>query len=118
MMIGYILACMTVLCLTSGNLLFDSAAKNHPSLFKPRNIILLATEPVFMSGLVLYGVGTILWVAALQRVPLAYLYPFLAGNYVLVPIASLIIKRELPSPRLTVGIMILCLGLGFIIAAR
>ena len=115
--LGYILAAITVLCLCLGNLCFDNAAKRHPSLFKMQNILRLAVQPVFIIGLVFYGLGTVLWVAALQHVPLSFLYPFLAAQYLLVPVISLALRRERPSLRLTIGLLLLLIGLGFIIGA-
>ncbi|MDI9350239.1 MAG: EamA family transporter [Candidatus Symbiobacter sp.] len=117
MSLGYALAAATMMCLASGNLWFDAVAKRHASLFRLENIVRLAWQPMFLLGLGAYGLGTILWVAALQHEPLAYLYPFLASQYVLVPLLSLLLRRERPSPRLLVGFIILCAGLGFIIVS-
>ena len=117
MNLGYILAGITVLCLCCGNLCFDATAKRHPSLFNLHNILRLALQPVFIVGLVFYGLGTVLWVAALQHVPVSYLYPFLASQYLLVPMISLALKREWPSLRLASGFLLLFIGLGFIVSA-
>lgn len=46
----------------------------------------LATDPLFILALMLYGSATILWVLALREVPLSIAYPFTALAFVLVPL--------------------------------
>lgn len=67
-------------------------------------ILKLATDPLFILALMLYGSATILWVLALREVPLSIAYPFTALAFVLVPLASAAMFNEALSPRYFVGL--------------
>src|SRR3546814_10460513 len=64
----------------------------------------LATVPLFILALMLYGSATILWVLALREVPLSIAYPFTALAFVLVPLASAAFFDEALGPRYFVGL--------------
>ena len=64
----------------------------------------LATDPLFILALMLYGSATILWVLALREVPLSIAYPFTALAFVLVPLASAAIFPEPLGPRYFIGL--------------
>jgi multidrug transporter EmrE-like cation transporter len=45
-------------------------------------------------GLVLYGLSTVFWLSALSKKDLSYVYPFVAGTYILVLALSYFVLRE------------------------
>lgn len=45
-------------------------------------------------GLVLYGLSTVFWLSALSKKDLSYVYPFVAGTYLLVLALSYFVLKE------------------------
>jgi|SRR5271157_825244 len=45
-------------------------------------------------GLVLYGLSTLFWLSALSKKDLSYVYPFVAGTYILVLALSYFVLKE------------------------
>lgn len=71
--------------------------------------------PLLLIGLAMYGIGAVLWLLALSRAPLSYVYSFTALTFVLVMISSWLLLGE-PIPLLRVVGILLILG-GFLLAA-
>ena len=71
--------------------------------------------PQVWGGLSLYGVAMLFWLAALSRLELSYVYPFLSLSYVLIVLAARLFLREAVSPTRVVGVAAICLGV-FLIA--
>jgi multidrug transporter EmrE-like cation transporter len=72
-------------------------------------------SPLILSGLVLYGIGALAWIAVLARVNLSYAYPFLALNFVLIAVvARLFLGEAVPMMR-WLGIGVICAGI-FVVA--
>jgi drug/metabolite transporter (DMT)-like permease len=70
----------------------------------------LASNPLIWTGLVVYGLGTFFWLAALSRVELSYAYPFLSLSYVLILLAAWVVLREHVSVTRLLGVMVVCFG--------
>jgi len=66
-------------------------------------------------GLLFYAIGTIFWLAALSKKDLGYVYPFIAGTYLLVLILSHFILGEHFGTYRIIGASIVLLGLLFIV---
>lgn len=64
-----------------------------------------------VSGLVCYGMGTILWIFALSRAPLTLVYPFTALTFVLVYAAGVVLLGESTSAKALLGIGMVLTGL-------
>ena len=62
-------------------------------------------------GFALYGVGSILWVVALSRLPLSKVYPFTILTFVLVYIASATMLGEPMTATVLFGATLVILGL-------
>ena len=61
-------------------------------------------------GLLLYVVSTIVWLIALSKITLSFVYPFAALIFVLVMLSARIVFLE-PIPTLRyLGILLICLG--------
>lgn len=68
-------------------------------------------SPLILSGLILYGIGALAWIAVLARVNLSYAYPFLALNFVLIAVvARLFLGEAVPMMR-WFGIAVICAGI-------
>lgn len=99
----YALCATVALMLAAGQLLFKLAAVE----WKVR-----AAEGAFISGLLswpfvasvgLYGVATLLWIYALQFVPLSRAYLFVLGGAILVPVMAHILFGEPLGPAYWLG---------------
>ncbi len=64
-----------------------------------------------IGGLLIYGIGTVLWIAAISRSNVSYLYPLASLNYVLIALCGHFLLHE---PLLTgrwIGIGIMAAGI-------
>lgn len=61
-----------------------------------------------LCGLFVYGLGTLLWILAVSRREISYLYPLASVNYILIALSGHIILNEhlLPGRWVGIGIMI------------
>lgn len=82
-------------------------AVSHPNT--PRLIVYL-TNPIVLGGLLIYGLGTIMWVFAVSRKEISFLYPLTALNYGLVAVGGHVLFSENISTGRWVGIAIVILG--------
>lgn len=64
-----------------------------------------------LTGLAVYGVGTFLWILAVSRKEISYLYPLASANYVLAALAGHLILSERLMPGRWVGIFIMVVGI-------
>ena len=76
-------------------------------------LLKLVFNPFVFSGLVLYIISTILWLIALSKTTLSFVYPFAALIFILVMLSARIVFLE-PIPTLRYfGILLICLGFFF-----
>jgi drug/metabolite transporter (DMT)-like permease len=68
-------------------------------------------NPKLGAGFLLYGVGSVLWVMALAKLPLSRVYPFTVMTFVIVYVASFVILREPISGSVLVGAALVLAGL-------
>jgi len=74
------------------------------------DLLRLMLNPFVFSGLLFYVVSTILWLVALSKTSLSFVYPFASLVFVLVMLAARFIFLE-PVPLLRyVGIAMICVG--------
>jgi drug/metabolite transporter (DMT)-like permease len=70
----------------------------------------LVLNPFVFSGLVFYVISTILWLVALSKTSLSFVYPFASLVFVLVMLSARFVFLE-PVPLLRyMGIAMICLG--------
>jgi drug/metabolite transporter (DMT)-like permease len=62
-------------------------------------------------GLGLYALGSVLWVAALSKLPLSRVYPFTVLTFVLVYVASFAILGERITGPVVAGALLVVIGL-------
>lgn len=67
------------------------------------------------AGLVLYALGTILWLVALAKLPLTRVYPFTILTFVTVYGASFLILGERLTASVVIGAMLVLAGLVIIV---
>ncbi|HEY6349384.1 MAG TPA: EamA family transporter [Candidatus Angelobacter sp.] len=67
-------------------------------------------QPAAMTGLLIYGVGTLLWIYAVSQRNISFLYPLTALTYVIVALGGKFIFGEMISPQRWLGIGVVMLG--------
>jgi len=73
-------------------------------------LLKLILNPFVVSGLVFYIISTILWLIALSKTTLSFVYPFTALVFILVMLSARVVFLE-PIPTLRFfGIVLICLG--------
>lgn len=68
-------------------------------------------NPWVFSGLIVYGLGTILWIYALSRASLTLIYPFTALTFVLVCTLGVFVLGETITAKTSGGILLVLAGL-------
>ena len=73
--------------------------------------------PYIFSGLAIYGCGTLLWIVAVAKRDVSYLYPVTALNYVLITIGGMWLFNEAVSPSRWLGILTVMCGVALMHAS-
>ena len=73
-------------------------------------LIKLVFNPLVFLGLVLYIISTIVWLIALSKTTLSFVYPFAALIFILVMLSARIVFLESNPTMRYVGIGLICLG--------
>jgi drug/metabolite transporter (DMT)-like permease len=73
-------------------------------------LIKLVFNPLVFFGLVLYIISTIVWLIALSKTTLSFVYPFAALIFILVMLSARIVFLESIPMMRYVGIGLICLG--------
>lgn len=71
-------------------------------------------QPAVIGGLAIYGIGTLLWISAVARRNISFLYPLTALNYVIVSVGGKLWFGESISPARWTGIGIVVLGVALL----
>jgi multidrug transporter EmrE-like cation transporter len=66
-------------------------------------------------GLILYGLSTLFWLSALSKKDLSYVYPFVAGTYLLVLALSYFVLKENFGIERVIGAALVLTGLVIIV---
>lgn len=94
----------STLCAALGHVLLKMGAHRAETLSHFLNAWILI-------GLFAYGVGTLLWIYALSRMPLTVAYPFTALTFALVYLAGVFLFGEPVTPRTMAGLALILGGL-------
>jgi drug/metabolite transporter (DMT)-like permease len=70
--------------------------------------------PAVPAGLGIYGLGTLLWIRAVSRQSISFLYPLTALNYVIVSVGAKLFFNETISAGRCVGIAVVVLGVAML----
>lgn len=100
------LSAMGQLLLRAGMVEAGDAAAADGSLLQAA-----VTSPYVLGGFILFGVSSVLWMAALSKVPLSLAYPFTGLSYLIILAVSSVAVHEQVSPQRWVGACIVLAGL-------
>jgi drug/metabolite transporter (DMT)-like permease len=79
-----------------------------------QKIVHYVLQPEVAAGLAIYAAGTALWISAVSRKNISFLYPLTALNYVLVSLGGWILLGENISPGRWLGISIVVAGVALL----
>lgn len=71
-----------------------------------------------LGGLLIYALGTLLWIEAVRKRDISYLYPLSAVNYTLVALGGMLFLGEAVSSARWAGIAVITLGVGLMMSSR
>lgn len=112
-MIFFLLACNIVLLVT-GQTLWKIGLASEKITLSLNSLIQCLINPYILTGLVLYGLATIIWFYLLSRAELSLIYPLQSICYVAAAFIALIVfKEHLPATR-WIGISLIILGAYFV----
>ena len=74
-------------------------------------LMVAATSPWILGGLVVFAVSAVAWLVTLSRVPLSVAYPFNALGYVVILVASTVILHERANLWTWLGTLLVVSGL-------
>ena len=79
--------------------------------YTPSTLITIFFNPYILSGLAMYGLGTIFWLIALSKKDLSFVYPFIALTFIIVlTLSNVILKEDIGIYRI-IGTFVIILGL-------
>ena len=118
-LIGHALITGTIVFTVYGQLVLKQQMSALPPLPTglaafPELIKLILTRPLIFSGLAAAFVASLFWMAAIQRFPLSYAYPFMSLTYVLVFALACMLFGDAMGPTKIVGLMMICGGVALI----
>ena len=118
-LIGHALIAGTIAFTVYGQLILKQQMSGLPPLpggaaAVPELLRLILTRPLIFSGLASAFVASLFWMAAIQRFPLSYAYPFMSLTYVLVFGLAWVLFGDAMSGTKTVGLVLICSGVALI----
>jgi undecaprenyl phosphate-alpha-L-ara4N flippase subunit ArnE len=104
-----------VLILSFGQLLFKAGADRLPSWRGVGDLWAFALEWRLVVAVLMYGVGTVLWIIALQKTQLSSVHGIVALSFVLVPVLAMLFLGEKLNWANGVGAALIIVGVGIIV---
>ena len=106
----YIAVFINVLLLVFGQILWKYELIKVGE-FSKNNILQILTSGYFLSGLILYGIATIIWLWILSKAALSRVYPMQSAAYVLGILAGILIFHEKFGPIAWAGAILIVCGI-------
>ncbi|WP_346010338.1 EamA family transporter [Paenibacillus sp. SYP-B3998] len=112
---NYLLIIISIILSSFGQLAMKNGA-NEISLQDGaiKLFIQFTTNLSILSGLLMYGLSTIVWIVALSRIQLSIAYPLVSLSYIIVVILSYFIFNEPLSLQKILGLVFIIIGVIFI----
>lgn len=100
----------TPLLIALGQVLFKMTSSTAGDL-SVRGLVALATNPLLVAALLIYGLGTIVWIHVLKSVPLTLAYSFMGLTFCFVPLLAQLFFGEAVTLRYALGTVLIFAGL-------
>ncbi|MBL8162737.1 MAG: multidrug resistance protein [Anaerolineae bacterium] len=107
--VGLVLA--SVACGAVGQLTLKAAMNSLGSLqLSVETLVRMATSPLLLVGVAIFGISTLLWLFALAKADLSFAYPFLSLTYIVVLFGGAILFHEAVTPMRVIGFAVIVTG--------
>jgi drug/metabolite transporter (DMT)-like permease len=87
-----------------------TTAAPEPAILE--RLLLYFSQPYVLLGLMIYGIGTAMWVLAVSKHDISYVFPISALNYVLVTLGGKFLFGELIPVKRWAGVVVVIVGVG------
>lgn len=94
----------------------DLVQKLGPLTLSLNTFVGMATSPLLIVGIAIFGVSTLLWLLALMKADLSFAYPFLSLTYIAVLVGGAILFHEAVTLPRVIGFAVIVTGV--LIVAR
>lgn len=104
---------ISVALAAGGHLIIKGGLNAIPSMAQASlgaRLTMYVFDPMVILGLLIYATGTLLWIVAVAKRDISYLYPITAINYVLVTLAGRWLFGESVSTGRWIGVLVVMLG--------
>jgi drug/metabolite transporter (DMT)-like permease len=113
--VNFCLIILNTFMLVSGQFLWKAGLQHQESSFGSfRAVLQLMVSPYIVSGLVIYGLATVLWLFILSRVELSLAYPIQSLAYIIAVFGAYWIFNEPVSLPKVIGCLMILAGVVFI----
>lgn len=113
--VNLFLILINTLILASGQFLWKYGITQNPGGFRSlKGILQLFFSPYVLSGLVMYGAATVLWLFILSKMPLSLAYPIQSLAYVLAVIGAYYLFHEPLNAAKIAGCILILAGVSLI----
>jgi multidrug transporter EmrE-like cation transporter len=100
----------TPLLIATGQILFKMTSATTGGL-DARGLFGLLLNPIFIAAIVLYGLGTLVWIFVLKQVPLTIAYSFMGLTFCFVPLLAQYFLGEALTLRYLLGVVLIIGGM-------
>jgi drug/metabolite transporter (DMT)-like permease len=80
-------------------------------------LVICLTQPLVVLGLAIYGLGTAMWIFAVSKRDISYVFPIAALNYVFVTVGGMVLFDESIPTKRWIGIAVVVLGVALMQSA-
>ena len=88
----------------------NSLTDQGPLQLSLDTLLRMATNPLVMVGIAVFGVSTILWLLALMKADLSFAFPFLSLTYIVVLFGGTVLFHEEVTLARVIGFAVIVLG--------
>jgi drug/metabolite transporter (DMT)-like permease len=107
--VGLVLA--SVACGAVGQLTLKAAMNSLGSLqLSLDTLVRMATSPLLIVGVAIFGISTLLWLFALAKADLSFAYPFLSLTYIVVLFGGALLFHESVTLMRVIGFAVIVTG--------
>lgn len=78
--------------------------------FSAETLLRMATSPLLLIGIAIFGISTLLWLLALTKADLSFAYPFLSLTYIAVLIGGALLFHERVTLMRVLGFAVIVTG--------
>lgn len=109
-----VLSLLCSLMLATGQICWKLSLAQQKLGWSFSQICALVFKPLFIAGVLLYGIATVLWIYLLSKYELSYIYPMIAFAYAFGVVLSIVVLKESVSLLRFTGVLLVIIGVAVI----